>query len=459
MTETTFLPTYRKAQNPEQTHFCPGCGHGNILQFVDRAICRLGLADRAIWVSPVGCGGLTDAYLSISHILAAHGRASAVATAVKRLHPDALVIVSQGDGDLASIGFLEALHAANRGENLTVIFVNNANFAMTGGQMAPTTPLGRHTATTPLGRVRSEHGAPIRVCEVLNELDGPAYIARVAIGSEAQIAAAERAVAKAVDNQVRGVGYSFVEILSPCPSNWHCVPCDARDYVAHEMTKVFPLGVFRDVSQSEMVASRSRVEPYSPDRALAPYLSLARPVDSMRPGLLGISEPTSVCCAGFGGQGVLTMGRDIAHLALAAGLEATWIPSYGPEMRGGVANCFVRISQRAISSPVVSSPDYVLAMNQPAADSFRMRVAPGGCILYNSDAAEIPVTEGIRTVAVPAVRLAAEAESERSANLVMLGAWLHIVAADIDAACDSLVDAKPGHRAAIRAGYDAVRPR
>lgn len=430
--KTTFLPTYRKAQNAQQTHFCPGCGHGNVLKFVDEAICVHGLESRAIWVSPVGCGGLTDSYLSISHILSAHGRASAVATAVKRLHPESVVIVSQGDGDLASIGFLEALHAANRGENLTVIFMNNANFAMTGGQMAPTTPLGCTTTTSPLGRCFSEHGAPLKVCEILNTLEGPAWIARVALGSEKQIDEARRAIAKAIRNQVEKRGYSFVEVLSPCPSNWHCTPVEARDYVASELTKVFPLGVFRDASRHDMVAARSRVWPYHPDRVRDAFESLARPVSLSREVVFSLSSPRSVCCAGFGGQGILTLGRWIAQAALASGLQATWIPSYGPEMRGGVANCFVRIARGRISSPVVSRPDDVIAMSQPAFDAFVAQVSDAGRIFYNADAVEVPF-EDARFIGIHATQIAEQAGAPQSANVVMFGAWLRAMAAHSDA--------------------------
>lgn len=431
---TIFLDTYRKAQTPEQTHFCPGCGHGNLLKFVDEAICALGYESRTIWVSPVGCGGLTDSYLSVSHVLAAHGRASAVGTAVKRLRPDALVIVSQGDGDLASIGFLEALHAANRGESLTVFFVNNANFAMTGGQMAPTTLLGQVSATSPEGRSLAEHGAPLKVCEILDQLDGPAFIARVAIGSERQIIEARRIIRKAVQNQVEGRGYSFVEILSPCPSNWHCSPAEARDRVAEVMTQTYPLGIFRDVDKSDVIAQRARVEAYAPDRTKAAFEALARPVSVLDVPAIRLAKPLSVCCAGFGGQGVLTLGRLIAHIGLASGLNATWIPSYGPEMRGGSANCFVRIQASSISSPVVDCPDVLIAMNQPALERFAPKVAPEGIILYDCDSSSLPedLQVSARAIGIPATSQAAAAGTPKAANLVMFWALWQAIEAKVD---------------------------
>lgn len=439
---TIFLETYRKAQTPEQTHFCPGCGHGNLLKFVDEAVSALGCASRTIWVSPVGCGGLTDSYLSVSHILSAHGRASAVGTAVKRLHGDSVVIVSQGDGDLASIGFLEALHAANRGECLTVFFVNNANFAMTGGQMAPTSLLGQISATTPEGRSIAEHGAPLKVCEILDRLEGPAYIARVAIGSERQIADARRVIRKAVQNQLEGRGYSFVEILSPCPSNWHCTPAEARDRVAEVMTQTYPLGVFRDVDKSDIVSARARVESYTPARSQAAFDALARPLDVHGAPAIRLRAPLSVCCAGFGGQGVLTLGRLIARIGLASALNATWIPSYGPEMRGGSANCFVRLKDGPISSPVVDCPDVLIAMNQPALERFAPKTAPGGLILYDSDAVSVPERLRIsaRCIGIPATSQASAAGAPKAANLVLFWAlWQNMdIYADREAIFDLL---------------------
>lgn len=436
-----FLNTYRKAQSPEQTHFCPGCGHGNILKFVDNAISKLGIAQRTIWVSPVGCGGLTDSYLSISHILAPHGRASAVATAVKRTHPEAVVIVSQGDGDLASIGFLEAIHAANRGENLTVLFINNANFAMTGGQMAPTTLLGQKTPTTPLGRLLPEHGAPIKVCEILNQLEAPAFIARVAIGSDAQLLQAENIIRKAITNQIHHIGYSFVEILSPCPSNWHCSPIEARERVVTEMTKTFPLGIFRDISQQPLIEQRQNIKPYAPEDVITPYEALAKPTDIATKPPLHIHNLTSICCAGFGGQGVLTLGKWLAKLALTSGLQATWIPSYGPEMRGGSANCFVRIDHNPISSPIVDNPDILFAMNQPAIDAFLPKLKPSGTLIYDADSATLPDDCSVQNIIpVHAVQTANALNSPRSANLVMLSTWLNHIGVNMSTVQASLLD-------------------
>lgn len=293
--------------------------------------------------------------------------------------------------------------------------------------MAPTTLLGQRTVTSPEGRCYAEHGAPLRICELLNQLEGPAYIARVAIGSEKQLLEAERCIYRAVENQFLGRGYSFVEILSPCPSNWRMSPTQARDRVADEMSRVFPLGVFRDISRSDWVSSRRNVTSYDAENVSPVYTSVTFGSAGAAIGRLkGIDRLTSVCCAGFGGQGVMTLGRQIAMCALASGLEATWIPSYGPEMRGGVANCFVRIDKKRIGSPIVAHPDVLFAMSQPALDTFLPRVVSGGTVIYDSDVAEISegmVCADIRVIPVSATSRAAASDQPKNANMLLLKAW------------------------------------
>lgn len=419
----SFLVPYRHTQSPVQTHFCPGCGHGNLLKFVHEALEASGDARSAVWVSPVGCGGLTDSYLDMHHILAAHGRASAVATAVKRACPEAVVIVSQGDGDLASIGLAEAMHAANRGEDICLFFMNNANFAMTGGQMAPTTLLGQKTATSREGRLLCEHGAPLHICEILNELEGPALIARVAFGNVAQMREARRIIHKAIQMQREHRGYAFVEILTPCPSNWHCSPLEARKRVSEEMTRIFPLGVFRDEDKHDLVMQRHQPTAFDAGLSTTILHELAESV-----GGLATSQaiaPLHVTCikrvlaAGFGGQGVLTLGKVLARLALDSQLQATWMPSYGPEMRGGVCRCHVQISQNAISCPVVDAPDLLFAFNQPSFDTFSPHVSANGTIIYDSDMVRCPA-EVSNAIGVPATTLANAAGQPRAANMIML---------------------------------------
>ncbi|MGH9561363.1 MAG: thiamine pyrophosphate-dependent enzyme, partial [Terracidiphilus sp.] len=221
----------RKAELQHQTHFCPGCGHGNIHKMLAAAIDELGVQDRTIMVGPVGCGVFTYYYFDVGNVQAAHGRAPAVATAIKRSLPESIVIGYQGDGDLAAIGLAEIVHAANRGENITVIFVNNAVYSMTGGQAAPTTLLGQKSTTTPNGRSAANDGYPLRVCELLATLEAPVYIERVGLGNNKQIAQATRAIKRAVENQVRGLGFSFIEVLSPCPTIWKMTPVESQTWV------------------------------------------------------------------------------------------------------------------------------------------------------------------------------------------------------------------------------------
>ncbi|MBW2988824.1 2-oxoglutarate oxidoreductase [Candidatus Woesearchaeota archaeon] len=228
-----------------QTHYCGGCGHGIIHRLIAEAIDELGIRGRIIGTAPVGCAVLLYDYFNCDIIECSHGRPPAVATAMKRLMPDKIMFTYQGDGDLAAIGTTETIHAANRGENFTTIFVNNAVYGMTGGQMAPTTLLGQKTTTTPLGRNKVSEGAPLKVCELLSILEGPSYIERAAVNSPKNIEKAKAAIKKAFKYQMDGKGFTFVEILSPCPTNWKLSPADSLKYV-DKMTEYFPLGVFKD---------------------------------------------------------------------------------------------------------------------------------------------------------------------------------------------------------------------
>ena len=228
------------------THYCPGCGHGIVHRMIAEAIDELGIRGRTIGAAPVGCAVLAHQYLGVDMCEPAHGRTPEVAAAIKLVRPEAVVFSYQGDGDLAAIGTAETIHVANRGEPICVFFVNNAVYGMTGGQMAPTTMLRQRTSTTPAGRDPARHGHPIRVCELLATLDGPAYIERVALSSPERIRQARRATRKAFITQIEHNAYSIVEYLSPCPTHWRMSPLDAMKFVEETMTQVFPLGVFRD---------------------------------------------------------------------------------------------------------------------------------------------------------------------------------------------------------------------
>jgi 2-oxoglutarate ferredoxin oxidoreductase subunit beta len=231
------------------THYCPGCGHGIAHRLIAETIDELGIRGRTIGIAPVGCAVLAYDYLDVDMVEVAHGRAPAVATGMKRTNPDKIIFSYQGDGDLASIGAAEILHAAHRGEQITVVFINNAVYGMTGGQMAPTTILGQVTATTQQGRQAVGQGYPLQVCELLAVLPGAIYIERCALSSPSQIRKAKKAVKHAFELQLNGAeGLSLVELLSPCPTYWRMTPPKAMEWIENEMTKVFPLGRLKDVT-------------------------------------------------------------------------------------------------------------------------------------------------------------------------------------------------------------------
>ncbi len=227
-------------------HYCPGCTHGISHRLVAECIEELGIQDRTVGVCPVGCSVFAYKYWDIDMYEASHGRAPAVATGAKRVHPDNIVFTYQGDGDLASIGAAEIVHAAARGENITVIFINNAIYGMTGGQMAPTTLVGQKTTTSPLGRDASRCGYPIRVAEMLSTLEGAAYIERVSLHDVPNIIKAKKAFKKAFENQINKKGFSLVEVLSTCPTNWGLSPVESLKWLKDNMIPQYPLGVFKE---------------------------------------------------------------------------------------------------------------------------------------------------------------------------------------------------------------------
>ena len=445
----------RKDELQHTTHFCPGCGHGTVHKMLASAIDELGIQDRTILVGPVGCSVFTYHYFDVGNVQAAHGRAPAVATAMKRSRPESVVIGYQGDGDLSAIGSAEILHAANRGENITVIFVNNAIYSMTGGQCAPTTLLGQKSTTTPNGRNAATEGYPLHVSELLSALEGPVYIERVGLGDNRQVARAARAIRRAVENQVKGLGFSLIEVLSPCPTIWKMDAVQSQKWVKDVMEKTYPLGVFCDRTKER--------EPQAPERAPRTPAGPAPPLEEL-PRLLGLHEEESQqadgCCegcsfdsrnvdlevriAGFGGQGVLLLGEVLAEAGLDAGLEVSWLPSYGPEMRSGTSNCHVRLSSETIDSPLVARPHVLVAMNEPSLRKFDKSVRPGGWVLYNGD--EFPEDcrrKVVNVLARPFLKVADELGDSRACNMVMLGALLEsanvLPQASVDAALRRLV--------------------
>lgn len=227
-------------------HYCPGCTHGIIHKLVAEVIDELGIEGKTIGVAPVGCSVFAYNYFECDMQQAAHGRAPAVATGIKRANPDNVVFTYQGDGDLAAIGTAETIHAATRSENITVIFVNNAIYGMTGGQMAPTSLVGQVTQTTPYGRKTETQGYPIKVCEMLSSLEGTTYAERVSVDNIKNIKKAKAAIKKAFENQINKKGFSIVEVLSTCPTNWGLSPVEALDWLRDNMMEVYPLGVYKD---------------------------------------------------------------------------------------------------------------------------------------------------------------------------------------------------------------------
>ena len=240
-----------KALTDAPFHYCPGCTHGIIHRLVAEAIDELGIEGNTIGVAPVGCAVFAYNYFACDMVEAAHGRAPAVATGLKRSEPGNIIFTYQGDGDLASIGMAETVHAAARNENITVIFVNNAIYGMTGGQMAPTSLPGQVTQTSPYGRDVKTVGYPVRVCEMLSELEGPSYIERVAVNDVKNVKNAKKAIKKAFQNQVEGKGFSLIEVVSTCPTNWGMTPQKALEWLKENMLAYYPLGGYKDKAAQE----------------------------------------------------------------------------------------------------------------------------------------------------------------------------------------------------------------
>ena len=233
-------------QEDKVSGFCPGCMHSTVIKLIGEVLEELDVVDRTACVLGIGCCGLHMDYIAYDNTTSPHGRACAVATGVKRTNPDTLVFTYQGDGDLASIGLAETMSAANRGENISVIFINNGIYGMTGGQMAPTTLLGMKASTAPFGRKAEEHGYPMHMCEILDRLEAPTYLVRTSCNNPANVMKTKNAIKKAFTNQLEGKGFSMVEIVTGCPTNWGMDALQSLEYIEEKMLKEFPLGVIRD---------------------------------------------------------------------------------------------------------------------------------------------------------------------------------------------------------------------
>ncbi len=404
-------------EHARTTHYCPGCGHGVINKLIAECCAEMGLQDRTVFVDPVGCGVFTYYYWDAGHVSAAHGRASSAATGVCRARPDAVTIAYQGDGDLGAIGFNNAFQAASRGEHFGCIFVNNSLYGMTGGQMAPTTLDGEKTTTTPFGRDPALTGHPLHVCEVFGQLKAPVYIARVSVADVKRTLACKRAIRRVFEIQQAHQGYALLEILAPCPTNFRMDPIKAAAFCANEMEKEYPLGTFRDVAGQAVLPPR-------PVPQAAGCAALFAEKTQVPPPEFDASVPERrFKFAGYGGQGVLSLGLCVAEAARLERRHTLWFPSYGPEQRGGSANCSVVVSGRPIGAPTVEHPDVLVCMNRPAYERFAAAVRPGGTIVVDETVPLAdPPPEGVRRIVWPAIRMAEEFGVPKAANTMMLAA-------------------------------------
>ncbi|NLI47563.1 MAG: 2-ketoisovalerate ferredoxin oxidoreductase [Acidobacteria bacterium] len=423
----SFYPEYpRKSGNQAVTHYCPGCGHGIAHKYIAEALDDLKLTERTILISPVGCSVFAYYYFDVGNIQAAHGRAPAVATGIKRINPHSIVISYQGDGDLAAIGGDEIIHAANRGERLTVFFVNNAIYGMTGGQMAPTTLVGQQTTTSPRGRNIHNEGYPIRMCELISALEAPVYVERVSLHSPGARAKARKAIRKALENQVQGKGFSFVEILAQCPTGWKVSAPDSLKWIEEKMLPYYPVQVFRDKS--------AEAEGWAPPDVTCSDADVLQLIElpleeeaapAARPKVPEQYRNPRIKIAGFGGQGVLLLGVAMAQLGMMEGYNVSWLPSYGPEMRGGTAHCHVNISDAPIGSPLVSASTVCVAFNKPSLEKFEKEMARGGLLIYNTSMIDIqPSRKDVEWLPIPASEIASQLGNIRFANMVVLGAFI-----------------------------------
>jgi 2-oxoisovalerate ferredoxin oxidoreductase beta subunit len=404
------------------THYCAGCGHGLVHRDLAEVIGELGVQDRTVLISPVGCSVFAHYYFDVGNSQAAHGRAPAVAVGHKLANPHAIVISYQGDGDLASIGLAETISIAQMGLPITVVFVNNAIYGMTGGQLAPTSLMGQKTATSPEGRTR-EMGRPLKMAELIAQLDGPVYVERVALFDARQRVKARKAIRKALQLQVDGRGYAFVEVLAECPTHLKMLPEQAEAWVRDQMVPVFPLGVKKDLTVEPWF--HPAAPGFEPEKILG--LAGAEPAEPGKeppiPHIPGLDD-ISLKLAGAGGDGAQTAALLLARAAIAEGYDATHIPSYGPESRGGTSYADVHIAAGEVLNPAAPEPDILVAFNAPSLAKFAASVPPGGLILYDSTVITTPpdVPANRRVLGVPFTQLARDVARPMVKNVVALGA-------------------------------------
>jgi 2-oxoisovalerate ferredoxin oxidoreductase beta subunit len=406
------------------THYCAGCGHGLAHKYLAQAIETLGIQDRTVAVSPVGCAVFLYYYFDVGNTQAAHGRAPAVAIGHKVSNPDSIVISYQGDGDLASIGLAEIVSAAQLGLPITVIFVNNAIYGMTGGQMAPTTLMGQKTSTSPFGRDQYM-GQPLRMAEMMAQMDGPIYVERVALYDAKQRVRAEKAILKALRLQVEGKGFAFVEVLAECPTHLKMTPEESEKWVKESMTAVFPLGVKKDVENPESWYHPPKPL-FQPELVVDAIGGTSEVAERFCDGFPTHIAPTDISLklAGAGGDGAQTAAMLIAQAGINEGFDATHIPSYGPESRGGTSYADVHVAADEVLSPSSPRPDVLIAFNAPSLAKFGGDVRPGGTIVYDSSVIADPPAPpaGVNQYGVPFTEIAVGLGKPVVKNVVALGA-------------------------------------
>lgn len=405
------------------THYCPGCGHGLAHKYLAEAIEELGIQDRTVAISPVGCSVFLYYYFDVGNSQAAHGRAPAVALGHKLANPNSVVISYQGDGDLASIGLAETISAAQLGLPISVIFINNAIYGMTGGQMAPTTLMGQATTTSPLGR-GAIMGQPLKMAEIMATLDGPIYVERVALFNPKQRKRAQKAILKALKLQVEGRGYAFVEVLAECPTHLKATPEEAERWVEEKMLPVFPLGVKKDLAPDPWFAPPS--PSFDADRLGQLIGATTEHPERFSTGFPGhlAEHDVSLKLAGSGGDGAQTAAMLITRAAINEGFDATHIPSYGPESRGGTSYADVHVAAEEVSNPASPNPHILVAFNAPSLAKFGPSVRAGGTVIYDSTVVAEPprLPDGVRVLAVPFTGIARDLGKVMVKNIVALGA-------------------------------------
>jgi 2-oxoisovalerate ferredoxin oxidoreductase beta subunit len=406
------------------THYCPGCGHGILHKLIAEAISDFNIQDKTVVVSPVGCSVFAYYYFDTGNIQSAHGRAPAVGTGYKRANPDSILISYQGDGDLAAIGANEILQAANRGEAMTVFFINNAIYGMTGGQMAPTTLIGQKTTTTPYGRNSNSEGYPLRMSEIIATLEGPVYVERCMLTDAKNIAKTRKAVRKAIKSQIDHKGFSFVEILSGCPTGWKVSPAESKEWIDNVLSKYFVPGVFKDViDERDPFIVKQEFPSHKDYHRLMEITHISDREDLVpTPSKTAFLEELKI--AGFGGQGLLSLGYVIAAVAMGHHYEVSWLPSYGPEMRGGTANCSVKISDKRIGAPLVANPTILIVMNKPSMEKFENDVVSRGTIIYDNGLIDSPPSRNdVKVIGLPATEIADKLGNTKAANMILLGVF------------------------------------